>query len=315
MTLCFRFIFQKLFLSFCAIYSLIFSSFLFFDWLVQRETVWIPTLLDLALVKLELICPLSMLLALVHTLTTLKTHHEILALQSFGVTKKALSAPFFTFCLLFIPISYLNTSLFIPLAKPYLMQEKVDSIDLPSTFLVKQLEDGATIAYQTKNGEIFDLYWIPSTSNIWHAKTITFEGDVVVGHFVDCIIKDGKGCMKKIDSYDSYIFPVALTNPGDHSVSRLADHRYFYTLSCYNIANALLPTLFTTAFLSFFLCYSRTVRPYFSYFIALVAFLLFFSLLKTFIILGNNYVIAPVFSLILLPLTLEVFFLCRLYKI
>lgn len=314
MKLYFRFIFRKLLLSFCLVYFLIVSSVFLFEWLIQRESELIPIVFDLLFVKLEFLCPFSMLIALIHTLTTLKTNHEILALQSFGVSKSAIITPIFIFALLFIPLTYLNHTCLIPFAKPYLVQEKIDNIQLPSAFLVKQLEDGSTVAYQTKDGEVFDLYWIPSYTDIWHAKTITFKDGTVQGNWVDHLQKDEMGRMKKTDSFETFELPISLVDPSDHTVSRLADDRYYYTIFCYKVASSLIPLLFVTALLPLFLRHSREIRPYLIYLLTLIAFLLFFSLLKTFIILGQNYVIAPMFSLIVFPIILEALFFFRLCK-
>ena len=290
--------------------------------------------LSLTLSKSDLFITLSFLLASIHTLQTLKQHGELTAFQANGISKARLTLPFFTLTLILAIFSYWNIEYGISKSASWKIKsthKKKKSLNT-SPFAIKHLPDQTRIIYQQDGSQIFDLYWIISEKEIWHCKKLSFETDHLVGHLVDKLTKNPLGRFEKNGSFPVYNLPFLISDesetlilPEKSSLSRdfksitneslmaASDRAKFLTAFIYKLIYPWFPLLFLTATLTLLLPY-RTKTTYFSFLIGIFCYLLFYSIMKTFMILGENYFISPWITVFFIPIGLQGIFTYKLCK-
>ncbi len=323
----FRFIFRKLFFLFLAIhFSLLFGFFCLDSFAIHSLPGYKKMILhffSLTFLKSDLFLPLSFLLAAIHTIQSLKQHNEFIALQVSGISKFRLSLPYFTLSLFLALFSYGNVEFGIPQAHIWEGSSKIKSLP----FEVHHLADQSRVLYQR---DLSDLYWVRSNKEIWHCKKVSMESGILVGHFVDHLKRNSSGQFEKGDSFLELPLPFILDTPQLFSSSAKtspfskifqtlidqplsSDRAQFLTAFLYKLVHPWFPFLFMTAILAFLLP-SRTVSPYFPFLIGIFLTLLFYAMMKTFIILGAHYFLSPWVTLFFIPLGMQGIFTYKLCK-
>lgn len=144
--------------------------------------------------RAEILLPIALLIAFIHTVLSLNTQNELVALQSSGLPLKTLMRPFITAALIAVSLIYINEQFFLPTALRKLRriedaakhQKKKQALDLAARHVI--LEDGSVLIYQdydTNQERFFDVYWIESIDSIYRMKYLTPIPLPPTGYFVD----------------------------------------------------------------------------------------------------------------------------------
>jgi lipopolysaccharide export LptBFGC system permease protein LptF len=333
----FKFIFNKLFLLFIFIFLSLNSGYfclelLTFSSLPETKKLFLH-FLSLVLFKADFFLNLSFLLATIHTLQSLKQHGELIGLQTGGIRKTSLSSPFFMLATILMLFSYWNTEFGVTKALTWKIKSSHKRKALESEpIFVNNLENGQKIIYQTDGIDVFDLYWIISKNEIIHCKTVSKNSNILTGHFVDKLELNLLGRFEKADSFISLPLPFLMQDikqrfipPEKCSLSMVysilttqsltisTDKAKFITSFVYKIIHPWFPILFATGLLAFIIPTTRK-NSYFAFAIGIFCFLLFYSIMKTFMILGENYLISSWFTVFLVPIGIQggfTYLLCK----
>jgi len=330
----FRFIFKRLFSSFCLIYLIIFSAYFIFDFLIHIKFslnlelftfIW-----NFFIQKFDFFCSLSSLFAILYTISSLKQNNEILALLTNGIQKITIIKPFIFFSLLMAFLTLVNSELILPYTntEPKTIKQ--------SNVYINHLDDGSRIAYHLIDNQISDLYWIKLNREIWHCQKVLKINDKWIGKNVDALKKSVTGALEKFDSFDEYLLPLPASIITDkpniqldenRSISNLisllindskrisSDKNHLYTLLYQKITTPWITFILMGIFLPYLFPFSRKFQPFYLYALGLLVFLLFQSTTKTVSILAENYMISPFLGLLLLPSCLQGALIYRLCKI
>ncbi len=324
----FQYIFRKLLSLFLIIHFSVMAAYFCLELLtfssLPSNSKLLFHFLSLSLSKSDFFITFSFLLTAIHTLQSLKQHGELTALQVSGISKFRLSLPFFTLTLFLALFSCWNTEYGVSTALKWKLKsshrKKAAHV---SPFEVKYLPDQSRLIYQEDGSKIFDLYWIISDKEIWHCKEVIQDNTHLVGHFVDILKQNPLGRFEKSDSFLNYNLPflfddcaerfilpeksplskvyVYLTN---ESLMISVDRAKFLTAFIYKLIHPWFPLIFMTAILAFLLP-SKSKNSYFSFLIGIFCYLLFYSMMKTFTILGENYLISPWITVFLVPIGIQ----------
>lgn len=338
MTIYFRFIFKKLTLNFLICYiSLLFSYFLtdlFSHTSIPPPSVILLNFLAMILLRADLLVSLAFLLALLGTLLSLNEHREIMACQAAGFSKWRILFPFYLFTLLLALFSYANGEWGTPFASGKLrVIKKSRKIAKASPFSMKILPDKSRVLFQVDENGIHDFYWIRSHQDILHCKRLIFEEETPIGLFVDIFSSSENDLLEKKASIDKMVLDMRFKEMKNQpfmnhysSLSRLfrllttnilsiiSDREKVLTFLLYKLLYPLFPLFFLTILSPAFISYRRTLNPYFTFLKAILAYLIFYSFIKTFILLGENYILSPWITLVLPFVLLQGFFSVRLSR-
>ncbi len=333
----FKFILTKLFILFIFIFLSLNAGYFCLELLTVSSLPEIKKLflhfLSLVLSKADFFLNLSFLLATIQTLLSLKQHGELIGLQTAGISKASLSSPFFLLALIIMLFSYWNTEFGTSKALAWKIKSshKRKAVERDPIF-VKNLENGQKIIYQTDGINIFDLYWIVSKNELIHCKTVTEKNHVLTGHFVDKLELNPFGRFEKSDSFIFLPLPFLIQDAKERfippekcslstvysilttdSLTISTDKAKYLSSFVYKITHPWFPILFATILLVFIIPATRK-NSYVTFAIGIFCFLLFYSIMKTFIILGENYLISPWFTVFLVPIGIQggfTYLLCK----
>jgi len=166
--------------------------------------------------QLEILLPFALLIGLIRTLSNLSAHHELIALQSSGVSFHALMRPFLLVGLTCTLLLYLNNELFLPHAMQFLRKAHEKYItkkakhNLPLSAKHLLLKDNSTLifqSYQQSEGRFFDVYWIKNNDEIYRMKFLYPNIEKPLGEFVDYISRDSNDHFVVKESMDKQSFP------------------------------------------------------------------------------------------------------------
>ncbi len=274
----------------------------------------------------EIFLPLSFLISLIKTLSSMQKANEVIMLEVSGISKAKISAPLFFISLVACMSTYFCHQYILPRTSPWLLEELKLSqkISTPSKYEVRFLSDGSRIIYIPFHEQLINLYWIKSHNEIWHCEQISFEGESPIGMFVDKMQKNPAGQFLKTASYHKFALPPSFLKAKpkversscpsigtlfnlltEHTLSLTSDKGYVYSLLCYKMINPWFPTMVVTGFLPFLLPFQKRRRTTNLYLIGTLCFFLFHTLIKACIILAEHYVVSPLLTIILLPLLLQ----------
>lgn len=160
----------------------------------------------------EMLFAIGFVIATVKVLTSLNIRYELLAMQSSAISKKAILRPF-AFCAITIALLlYLNFQFILPKAQERLDHFKHRYLKENKDFTTKinrlVVNDDTLIlyhSYDSKSRSFFDVFWIINPDEIYRIKRLVPHPPT--GHFVDHLIRDESGEMKKVKSYASFSFP------------------------------------------------------------------------------------------------------------
>lgn len=164
--------------------------------------------------RLDLLVPLSLLLAAIRSLSSLSRTNEILALQASGISYHRLTAPLFAVGGILTLFLYAGHQFLVPISNVYTDRfeatyfKKKDKRVLPIYGIL--LESGGHLIYQAKvEGVYTDVFYIPDFDHIYHMNRL--EGKV--GTNVDYIARSPLGQLEKKASYPTHTFKELKINP------------------------------------------------------------------------------------------------------
>lgn len=266
---------------------------------------------------LELFLPLTLLLASLKVLVDLNAHHELVALQMAGLSRKTLLRPFFAFAALLTFACYANSQWLAPDA-----QEAADAFRIQHSRKKKKvkrehvyniaLDDDSELVYQSfdeEKKELFDVFWIKSEGDIWHMKYLGIGRKHPQGRYVDHFQRNGKGQFEKTESFSEKSFP-RLPWDDDATLERFipfenrslstllsqasaltADRPSIFCYLHYKIAVPLLPFFILIAISPIAMRFTRTRSTFLIVAVSLFTFVGLMIVLDGMLILGENQVI------------------------
>ncbi len=288
---------------FIFVYTLINCNVFLFDTMLHianGSKVYIfKSVIEIFSLKMDCILPLSALLAGTHTIISLKESNEIFALRTLGASKIFLTLPFLLFCLLCSSITYVNYF--------YVTPKYISNVNQERQFVVNYFSDGTKAIYKKDGQKISDFYWIKSKSEIIHCKNVEIIKETLVGNYVDHFIKNCNNNFKLIDYSESCQLPKTLLNQfnNDETIVELF----------YKIISPWFSTIFIFIILPNLFIFTKKFSPFKIYSIGIFSFIIFNAVLKTSIILSENYIISPIVGIIVLPLLVQLFLTYKVYRV
>lgn len=155
---------------------------------------------------LDLFLSLTFLLATMRVLYQLNSHRELVALQMAGISKKRLLLPFFIFAGCLSVISYFNMQWLSPTAQDFSIAFKTahkskKNKNKENRVFTVSMKDESEIVYQKfdkKKKELFDVFWVRSSDDIWHMKTLNI--DTLQGQYVNHLTRNADRQLEKKES-------------------------------------------------------------------------------------------------------------------
>ncbi len=277
--------------------------------------------------RLDVLLPFSLMIATMRTLCTLNTNNELVALAASGVSLKRLGRPFLVFGLVCVALLYANLQWGQPEAlnglkaikktnrKHLGVEKKQRSV---SSFVLK---DGSTLLYQgydTTRERFFDVYWVYSPKEIFRAQYLYPDELHSIGTLVDRLVRKDNGKFHIAESHSSLVFNElgftddilgkALSKPSRLSITQLwsevpprgklyTDHDVLVLSNLhYKLSLPWLAILVVIAPMPFCMRFTRHLHIFLLYGVAVVAFLIFFTILNAMQVVGESQVIPPQMS-------------------
>ena len=268
--------------------------------------------------------PLALLISTIKVLTSLNIHRELVALQVSGLTLKKILTPLWILTCFCSIMGYINEEIIIPKIAIYLDEAKLarskTSIkqSKKKPFTILYLKDSSKLVYQKFDNEkqaFFDVYWIRGFHDVWRMKYLSVNPQKPLGEFVDHLVRNDAGFLEKKESYEQCILPslkwktselskkrtsvkhqklthlgsLLYKNQGDsfHAKGEIAT--YFF----YKLLMPLMPFLILLGVTPYCVSYSRNPPIFLLYGISIFCFVVFFTLMDSLIIIGENQTIPP----------------------
>lgn len=166
--------------------------------------------------RAEILLPVALLIAFVHTICSLNTHHELVAFMASGFSLKKLMRPFIILGLLGVLTMYANEQFLLPDALRKLRRIEDATKHKKRRHVLKMavrhvvLEDGSLLLFQdfdTSKERFFDAYWIQSIDHIYRMKYLSPTLPTPMGYFVDHLVRQPNGEMFQKESHEELQFP------------------------------------------------------------------------------------------------------------
>jgi lipopolysaccharide export LptBFGC system permease protein LptF len=135
----------------------------------------------------DLFVSTAFLFAAIWSLVDLNDHRELLALQMASLSKLKLLSPLIFSALGLFFLSCANAEYLIPSAEKILQPEKKEKV---SSLVLKDNTEIVYQIYKQKTQELFDLFWIRSSDDLWYIQTLKLPGN---GYFVDHLVRNEAG--------------------------------------------------------------------------------------------------------------------------
>lgn len=262
---------------------------------------------------IEFFFPLTLLLSSLKVLLDLNAHHELVALQMAGLSQKKLLLPFFAFAGILTLGSIANYEWFSPdsqeMAGTFRAEHKKRHKEHASRVFSIDLEDATELVYQgIQDGELFDVFWIKSSTDIWHMKYLNING-IPTGRLIDHFERNSNKKLEKTESFDHLAFPHLVLNPGSsietfipfenrslstlfkQSGRRSAERVSVLCYLHYKLATPLLSFLILIAVAPIAIRYQRDKPVFLIVALSLFALIGFMTILDGMFILGENQVL------------------------
>lgn len=165
--------------------------------------------------RLEVLLPLSLLLATIRTLTTMNVHNELVALMSSGVSVQRLMHPFVCVGLAAVSLMYINFEIVLPKAAQELKQihdgRSSKKIRNRAEIMARsvQLEDRSTLIFQEYDAmqqSFFDAYWIRNIDDIYRMTYLKISTPLPLGLEVDHLQRNAQGDMVVMETFSEHSF-------------------------------------------------------------------------------------------------------------
>jgi lipopolysaccharide export system permease protein len=283
--------------------------------------------------RADLLIPLALLIATLKVLFSFNARGELVALQASGLSSKKILRPFFLLALFCTLFNALSMEFLLPSSLNFLDRFRESHFKHMSSgrkepIHVIHLKDRSKIVYQKEDQEkqlYFDVFWIRTADDIWRMKYLSTNPDQPMGYFVDHIICSPEGSFEKTASFEQMAFPsfrlqpdptgkgyIPIENRKPSELFRMLAHKRATTAFEYPQALThllhkcmmpLLSFLVIIAAAPFCFRHSRSLPVFFTYAIALFAFIAFTAYLDSALILGETQVLSA-YNAILLPFAL-----------
>jgi lipopolysaccharide export LptBFGC system permease protein LptF len=277
--------------------------------------------------------PLSLIISSLFVIESLKQTGEFQALQTSGISRRKIFFPFYLLAICLSIFCYWNNEIGVQKASNLkLKSSKLRKLKSLPPFEIRYLKDDSKIIYQQNETGIFDLYWLKNVNEILHAKSVDYKNNTLMGNWVDVIEKNSFGRYEKSKSHEKLELPFEITNIKkvyfeshkmpisktfqcitDPNLSQSLDRAVLKTSLFHKLTSPLFSLMIITFLLALFFR-KNFLNPYLSFLTAIFAYLLFYSIEKTFIILGENYIVSPFIAVVLLPLMAQTGFTYILIK-
>ena len=166
------------------------------------------------LLRANFLIPLSFLLAMIKTLSSMNIHNELTSLRMAGISSLQLSIPFLIISGIFCLFIFSNEQYLEPIAASYIekfqkthLQEKKEKNRL--SLSVHRLDDGSKFICQkqTSNPDmLYDIFWIKAKNEIWHIKHVNIKEASPIAHYIDIFTKKENEGFYKTNSLDTFTF-------------------------------------------------------------------------------------------------------------
>jgi lipopolysaccharide export system permease protein len=284
--------------------------------------------------RADLLVPLALLIATLKVLFSFNARGELVALQASGLSAKRILRPFFLLALLCTLFNCVSMELLLPSSLNFLDNFRQSHFkhnfygNRKEPIHVIYLKDRSKIVYQKEDVEkqlFFDVFWIRSADDIWRMKYLSMNPEQPIGYYVDHIVCTPEGSFEKAASFEKYAFPsfrlqpdpagkgyVPIENRKPSELLRLLSHKktttafehpQVLTQFLHKCAMPFLSFLVVIAAAPFCFRYSRSLPVFFTYAIALFAFIAFAAFINSAVVLGETQVVSA-YNAILLPFAL-----------
>lgn len=276
---------------------------------------------NLLIVQLNLFLSFTLLLAVIKILSEMNIHHELTALRMAGISSKLLSRPFFLVAAIFAVISYANHQYLYSSSINFKDKFKEKFLKKP-TYAKKQLpnviylQDNTRLVYQKGNiskNELFDVYYIKSNRDIWHAKYLYINENKIFGKYVDHLTRK-QDYFEKEKSYLSYNFqdikldknafifmPLenrSITTLCKQSMSKticLKEKNELLSNLNYKLAMPLIPILIIICVFPYLITFSKTISIFYICAFSIFGFVIFHTVMDSALIIAENSLLPPYF--------------------
>lgn len=166
--------------------------------------------------RIEILVPVALLIAFIKTVSSLNTHHELVAFMAGGLKLQTLMRPFLFIALFCMLLIYANEQFLLPDALRKLRRiedaNKQQKPKYPSHIAARHviLEDGSMLLFQSYDTDkelFFDTYWIESFDSIYRIKYLSPHTQAPIGKFVDHLVRQPGGELIQQASYTFHAFP------------------------------------------------------------------------------------------------------------
>jgi len=275
--------------------------------------------------RLYILLPFAVLIATIRCLYRFQQRGEFVALLSSGISKRKILQPFLQVTLCLTAFLFINTQFILPRACRFIerFEQKTSKLTVDYQPREAMLHDGSKIVYSDydpKTDILQDLFWIRSTDEIYHFKSLSLETTPPVGKWVDEIRRNEEGALEKVDSYrslemrdmdfseqalkdslipaeeQSLLLLLKQTVLYIHSSSMKATELTSYLM--YRLTSPLLTLLVFVAIAPFCLDFKRTSLMML-YLFSIAGLFCLHIILQTCFILAKSQVISPFFAIVL----------------
>jgi lipopolysaccharide export system permease protein len=267
---------------------------------------------------LEILIPAAFLVALIKVLLQVNLRNELVALLSSGLSYHRILAPFVLSSLVCGALLYCNFQFITPAASKRLdtFKSRFLKAGEEQNFEIGhlQLNDGTLLvygAYDAAKGAFHDVFWVLNSDELYRIKTLYPREKTAKGLFVDHLVRDKNGDVRKKASHETLLFPKmkfeekalyeAVNSPEWHSITGLLNSipkQFTFekvsdqearsrTILFHKITVPLLSLLVCLAITPICLQFRRNLPVF-------IAFFMFISASK---ILGESQVISPLLAL------------------
>jgi lipopolysaccharide export system permease protein len=274
--------------------------------------------------QLDILLPFALMCATLRTVCSLNVNNELVALIASGISLKRITRPFVLIALASVALLYVHFEWARPKAITELKKLGMTPIQYANTNPAGPsaasyiAEDGSRLLYQdydSSRERFFDLYWIRSGQEIYRCQYLYPDRTHSIGTMVDHLVRNSEGEMEFVASYNSKVFEELgftddrmgkiLSTPKELSISalwaeypsrgkRLTDRNILVMSKLHHhLAFPWMALLVVIAPLSFCLRFTRHLHIFLLYGASVVAFLIFMTILQTFLVLAENQVIPP----------------------
>ena len=274
---------------------------------------------NLFFTELNILLPLTILLASIKVLSEMNIHHELTALRMSGISSKLLSRPFLLIAIISTCISYANLEFFLPSALTFknnfksLYIKKTKYKNLQPNIIY--LTDDKKLIYQKcdfNKNELFDVFFINSNTEIWHAKYLDLNKKPPVGKYVDKLSKNNSFFEKK-DSFEIFLFHDIIINKTSYNLFVPHLNRSISTLFTqyinpsiaqketqeissylnYKLAIPLISILLILFIFPYLLKFSKNISIFFICGFSIFGYVLFYTIMDSALILAENSNLPP----------------------